>query len=94
MYCGAATTEPNLPDERVEVELVTREAAPAVSTPGTREAFLKSRYAKWLSINRDRAREGKAPYKAGWPLVQFKSRFGFWPDMMLQKQVRAQLGIK
>ena len=94
LYCGVATTEPNLPDERPSVELVAREAAPAVSTPGTREAFLKSRYVKWLSINRDRAAEGKPPYKAGWPLVQFKSRFGFWPDMILQKQVRAQLGIR
>lgn len=94
-YCGAATAEPNLPDEsKKEVDFVAREAAPAASTPGTREAFLKSQYVRWLSINRDRARQNKPPYKPGWPLVRFKARFGFWPDAVLQKQVKAQLGIR
>lgn len=93
-YCGTATTEPNLPDEKPHVALVAREAAPATSTPGTREAFLRSQYRRWLGINRDRAAQGKPPYKPGWPQVQFKTRFGFWPDGVLDRRIRAELGVR
>lgn len=93
-YCGTAMTTPKLPDEQVEIELVERAAeSVAASTPGTRESYLRARYREMKAVNKQRAAQGKPPYKDKWPAVRFKSRFGFWPPHGLDQQIRREMGF-
>lgn len=95
-YCGAALAVPNLPKERPDVELVSRpvDAPMVVSTPGTREAYLRARYAEMVSANRERAAAGKPPYSPRWPGVRFYKRFGFWPDHALEAMIKRSMGLR
>ena len=95
-YCGAVLAVPNLPKERPDVELVSRpvDAPMVVSTPGTREAYLRARYAEMVSANRERAAAGKPPYSPRWPGVRFYKRFGFWPDHALEAMIKRSMGLR
>ena len=95
-YCGAVLAKPLLPPERPDVELVSRpvDAPTAVSTPGTREAYLRARYAEMVSANRERAAAGKPPYSPRWPGVRFYKRFGHWPDHGLEAMIRRSMGLR
>lgn len=95
-YCGAVLAKPLLPPERPDVELSARsvEAPMAVSTPGTREAYLRARYAEMVSANRERAAVNKPPYSPRWPGVRFYKRFGHWPDHGLEAMIKRSMGLR
>ena len=50
------------------------------ATPQEREAYLTAKWAEWRRRNEERAMRGQPPLKRGWPSVQFKVRFGEYPD--------------
>jgi len=60
------------------VEMVNRTTVKA-TTPADREAFLGE--LKWIGRSRG--------YKPGWPAVQFKEKYGFWPDAYRDAAPRA-----
>lgn len=96
-YCGTTMKLPDLPQEDVKVTLV--EKAPerdvvAVSTPGTREAYLRARYREMVAANIERALRSQPPYKATWAAVRFKAKFGHWPDGGLDRMLRWEFGIR
>lgn len=89
-YCGVTMSQPKLPEEKLDVELVQSEAASfAVSTPGTREAFLRARYQEM----RARIRAGLLPYKVNYAAVRFSKRFGHWPPHAMDQMLRREYGI-
>ncbi|TXH49297.1 MAG: DEAD/DEAH box helicase [Desulfurellales bacterium] len=92
-YCGTVLAEAKLPDEDRATVLVEIEAPVVASTPGIQENFLRARYGEMVKANRARAMSGKPPYKPGWPLVRFKSRFGFWPGRELIGRMKAEFGL-
>lgn len=95
-WCGAAIPTSRLPDESETVGLVEASTAVpiAVSTPGTREAFLRKQYARQAAANKARRGSGLPPYKPGWAAMRFRSRFGFWPDGRLDRMLRREFGIE
>lgn len=92
-YCGTVLAEAKLPDEDRAAVLVEIEAPVVASTPGIQESFLRARYGEMVKANRVRVAVGKPPYKPGWPLVRFKSRFGFWPGRELIGRMKAEFGL-
>ena len=96
--CGAeseAVSAPQLPDERSDVKLERKRWDPSSlppATPQEREAYLTAKWAEWRRRNEERAMRGQPPLKRGWPSVQFKVRFGEYPDWGMCNAIGRRFG--
>lgn len=87
---------PQLPRER-RGELERKKWDPSMAPPATpeqREEYLRAKWAVWRAKNEARAAAGQPPLKPGWASVQFKLRFGEWPDWGQNRAIGRLFGAR